>query len=43
LKRNKEIESALKNNYTQEEAKEIKAFLTKLVDIIYESKSNHHE
>ena len=33
----------LKNNYTQEEAKEIKDFLTKLVDIIYESKSNHNE
>jgi len=33
----------LKNNYTQEEAKEIRAFLTKLVDIMYESKSNQHE
>ena len=33
----------LKNNYTQEEAKEIKDFLTKLIDIIYETKSNHNE
>jgi len=40
---NEKCYEILRNNYTQEEAKEIKAFLTKLVDIIYESKSNNHE